>query len=204
MGSLLEHCCGSKNLAILIPIISVLCSVIYVTLAFTLAEVMHNLYYARACVIGFSGNQVPFLQVNSKGFWQRCISLRIAAFCTLSIIQYSRKQENSILQKLDLSLSLGEGPVIEVSSFSGKEQSWCMLHYIKASIFPHCLPGNHRSNENDSNSGNLSLPGTPSTESADGSRGQSRNWQSGLQQLMEPRSEGFGHGKRTHPADGDL
>lgn len=67
-GRSLERRYGSTNFAFLLLMISVLTSVIYVGLGHMLSEVLHDSYYMRSCAIGFSGNQVLFLQVYSEGF----------------------------------------------------------------------------------------------------------------------------------------
>ncbi|XP_023707420.1 rhomboid-related protein 4 [Cryptotermes secundus] len=54
-GRSLERRYGSTNFGFLLLMISVLTSVIYVGLGYTLTEVLHNSYYMRSCAIGFSG-----------------------------------------------------------------------------------------------------------------------------------------------------
>jgi rhomboid domain-containing protein 1 len=64
-GRSLECRYGSTNFAFLLIMISALTSVIYVALGHMLTEILHDEYYAKSCAIGFSGNQVFCLQLES-------------------------------------------------------------------------------------------------------------------------------------------
>jgi hypothetical protein len=49
------------------------------------------------------------LRLDSNGSWRWRVTLGITSFWTLSIVQYSKKLENTTFWRLDLSPSSGKG-----------------------------------------------------------------------------------------------